>query len=58
MSSDPQHAPVEIEQVPGNVTVPPTWPVVSRFAVNGRPATAGVLAGNGQVFGREISWRA
>jgi hypothetical protein len=51
-------APVDVEQVPGNATVPPSWPVISRVRVGSRLAAVGVLTGNGQVFGRAITWRA
>jgi hypothetical protein len=51
-------APVDIEQVPGNAAVPPSWPVTSRVPVGRQLATVGTLTGNGQVFGREITWRA
>lgn len=51
-------APVDVEQVPGNATVPPSWPVTSRVRAGSRLAAVGVLTGNGQVFGRAITWRA
>jgi hypothetical protein len=56
--TSPSLAPVDIEQSPGNATFAPSWPPVSRTTVQHRPATVGALTGNGEVFGREISWRA
>jgi hypothetical protein len=51
-------APVEVEQVPGNTAVAPSWPVTARIKVGGRPAALSVLTSNGQVYGRAITWRA
>lgn len=51
-------APVDIEQVPGNVSPVPAWPVMSRARVGGHLAAVGVLASNGRVYGREVSWEA
>ncbi len=51
-------APVDVEQVPGNSAVAPSWPVTARVKVGGRPATLSVLTSGGQVFGRAITWRA
>jgi hypothetical protein len=51
-------APVDIEQLPGNVAVGPSWPVTGRVSVGGRQAELEALTSNGQVFGRAITWRA
>jgi hypothetical protein len=51
-------APVDIEQVPGNVAAGPSWPVAARVRVGGRLAALEVLTSNGQVYGRTITWRA
>jgi hypothetical protein len=51
-------APFDVEQIPGHAAPVPSWPVVSRITVDGRPAAVGMLSANGQVFGREIYWRA
>jgi hypothetical protein len=51
-------APVDVEQVPGNAAVAPSWPVTARIKVDGRSAALSVLSSNGQVFGRAITWRA
>jgi hypothetical protein len=51
-------APVDVEQVPGNAAVGPSWPVTARVEVGGRPAALSVLTSNGQVYGRAITWRA
>jgi hypothetical protein len=51
-------APVDIEQLPGNVAVGPSWPVTARTRVGGRPAELETLISTGQVFGRAITWRA
>jgi len=51
-------APVEVEQVPGNTAVAPSWPVTARVKAGGRLAALSVLTSGGQVFGRAITWRA
>ncbi len=51
-------APMEVEQVPGNTAVAPSWPVTARIKVDGRPAALSRLISGGQVFGRAITWRA
>jgi hypothetical protein len=51
-------APVDIEQLQGNVAVGPSWPVTARVRAGGRPAALEVLTSGGQVFGRAITWQA
>jgi hypothetical protein len=51
-------APVEVEQIPGNTAVAPSWPVTAHVEVDGRLAALSVLTSDGQVFGRAITWRA
>ncbi|MGH3254542.1 MAG: hypothetical protein ACRDOU_03910 [Streptosporangiaceae bacterium] len=51
-------APVDVEQVPGNAAVAPSWPVTAQVKVGGRRAELSVLTSGGQVFGRAITWRA
>ena len=51
-------APVWVEQVTGNASVGPSWPVTARVKVGGRRAALSVLTSSGQVFGRAITWRA
>ncbi len=51
-------APVDVEQVSGNTAVAPSWPVIARIKVGGRPAAQSRLISGGQVFGRAITWRA
>jgi hypothetical protein len=57
ISSGQATAPVDVEQVPGNATVPPSWPVTSRVRVGSRLAAMGVLTGNGQVLGQRSPGR-
>ena len=51
-------APVEVEQVPGNTALTPSWPVTARVEVDGRRAALSVLTSDGQVYGRAVTWRA
>jgi hypothetical protein len=51
-------APVDVEQIPGNTAVGPSWPVTAQVKVGGRRAALSVLTSDGQVFGRAITWRA
>jgi hypothetical protein len=51
-------APVDVDQVPGNTAVGPSWPVSAQVKVGGRRAALSVLTSDGQVFGRAITWRA
>jgi hypothetical protein len=51
-------APVDIEQLTGNVAVGPSWPVTARVRVGGRLAALEVLTSSGRVFGRAVTWRA
>jgi len=51
-------APVWVEQVTGNASVGPSWPVTARVKIGGRRAALSVLTSSGQVFGRAITWRA
>jgi hypothetical protein len=58
VSSGHGMAPVDVEQVPGNGVVAPSWPVTGRIKVDGRSAALSVLTSNGQVYGRAVTWRA
>jgi hypothetical protein len=51
-------APVDIEQLPGNVAVGPAWPASGRVSVRGHLAALEVGASGGLVFGLAITWRA
>ena len=51
-------APVWVEQVQGNTSAGPSWPVTAHVEVDGRLAALSVLTSDGQVFGRAITWRA
>jgi hypothetical protein len=57
-SPDASEGMLQVGQVPGNVAAWPTWPVQSQIVVRGRPATVRVDGGNGQVYGRAVSWSA
>jgi hypothetical protein len=51
-------APVDVEQTQGNATAGPSWPVTAHVRVDSRLAALEVLAANGQVLGRAVTWRA